>query len=475
MIRPVYAFSWQTGKRFVYFSAPMPMPMRSILISVMVAFMSSIILPLMAAETNQLATGVHPNIPEMIEADGRLRLSFGEEQMVLPGGLQPSLLCTASGALVVQAQVPVKPFPSKRIAYLSAMETRVSRDNGKTWTVIAPKPGENGLNMEGGAVQLRDGTILALDTYLTPAAKLDEGSGELFTSTNDWRTLDGPADVVFKLPGVDFYCSKDDGGHPHEAQRLHRRILELPGGNLLTTFYGWMKGDKTPSTYMPAMMKSRVMLARSNDRGKNWKLISTIAADPSVGTEGFGEPVLTRLGKGPHPGRLICLMRTGRELREAISDDEGMTWSDSRPLVFAGLDVYRTELWVDHFRNFKGSKGKLLDERNPDELRGAVVDPDLIELRSGLLVAAFGVRLPQKACWAHPEHSWNGNYLAFSTDHGETWSNVVRMTSGVLTTHYMAIEETLTNNKIFVAYDLGGWSKGMKRDVWGRFVEVSFK
>ena len=146
-----------------------------------------------------------------------------------------------------------------------------------------------------------------------------------------------------------------------------------------------------------------------------------------------------------------------------------------RPRVFAGLDIYRTELWVDHFRNFKGSKGKLLDENNPDDLRGAVVDPDLIELRGGLLVAAFGVRIPQKACWQHPEHPWNGNYLAFSSDHGQTWSNVVRMTSGVLTTHYMAVEETPTDNKIFVAYDLGGWSKGMPRDIWGRFVTVTVK
>jgi hypothetical protein len=47
------------------------------------------------------------------------------------------------------------------------------------------------------------------------------------------------------------------------------------------------------------------------------------------------------------------------------------------------------------------------------------------------------------------------------------------VTSGVLTTHYMAIEETLADNRIFVAYDLGGWSKGMNRDVFGRFVEVA--
>jgi hypothetical protein len=438
-------------------------------------------LPLVGAQTNQTAVArnpnepavMRPNIPEMIEADGRLRLSFGEERMVLPRGLQPSMLRTANGTLVVQAQVPEKPFPTSRMVYPSAMETRISRDDGETWTKISLKPGENGLNMEGGAIQLRDGMILALDTYITPGKSPDEGIGQLYTSTNDWRILEGPKDVIFDLPNVDFYCSKDDGGHPHDAQRLHRRILELPNGDLLATFYGCLKGDKTPSTYMPLMMKSRVMLVRSKDRGQHWRLISTVAADPSIGTEGFDEPVLVRLSKGPNIGRLICLMRTGRELREAMSDDEGATWSPHHPRVFANLDVYRTELWVDHFRNFKGSKGRLLDENNPDDLRGAVVDPDLIELRSGLLVAAFGVRIPQKACWAHPEHPWNGNYLAISQDHGQTWSNVVRMTSGVLTTHYMVIEETLTDGKLFVAYDLGGWSKGMNRDVYGRFVEIA--
>ena len=48
----------------------------------------------------------------------------------------------------------------------------------------------------------------------------------------------------------------------------------------------------------------------------------------------------------------------------------------------------------------------------------------------------------------------------------------MRVTSGVLTTHYMAIEETPTDNEIFVAYDLGGWSKGMRRDVFGRTAKI---
>ncbi|MGZ4986745.1 MAG: sialidase family protein, partial [Limisphaerales bacterium] len=269
------------------------------------------------------------------------------------------------------------------------------------------------------------------------------------------------------------YGSADDGGHPHNAMRLHRRILELPNGDLLTTIYGWLEGDNTPSQYQPKMKKTRVMLVRSSDKGRHWKFVSTVAADSTVGTEGYDEAVLARVSKGDSAGQLICQMRTGRELREATSDNEGVTWTAAVPRVFAGLDVYRTELWIDMFRGMKALGGRILDEKNPEDLRGAVVDPDLIELRSGLLVAAFGVRITQKDCWRNPHHPWNGNYLAVSSDHGKTWKNVIRMTSGVLTTHYMAIEESLTDNKIFVTYDLGGWGKGMKRGIWGRFVEVS--
>jgi hypothetical protein len=445
--------------------------MRSLPLYYLAVVLTILTLPLRAMETN--TPPWHLNVPEMLEADGHLRLDFGPEIMVLPRGLQPSLLCTTSGTLVVQAQIPEKSLPSNRQVYPSAMETRISRDEGKTWVVFPRPPGQNGINLEGGVLQLHDGTILALDTYVTPGAQADEGIGQLYTSTNDWQTLDGPQDVAFSLPRAK-YGTKDDGGRPYNAERLHRQIVELPNGDLLATIYGLFQGDNSSSTYMPTMKKSRVVLVRSSDRGQHWKMASTVAAEPGMGTEGLGEPALLRVSQGPHPGRLICLMRTGRELRETISDDEGATWSPTKPQVFAGLDVYRTELWVDRFRHFKVGN-KFLDENDLEDLRGAVVDPNLIELRSGVLVAAFGVRVPQKACWQHPDFPWNGNYLAFSLDHGETWSNVVRLTSGVLTTQYMAIAETPINNRIFVTYDLGAWSQGMYRDIWGRFVSVTAK
>src|SRR5262249_7538222 len=120
----------------------------------------------LSAQTNSISAK-RSNNPEMVEADGTLRLDFGDEILVLPRGLQPSLLRTASGALIVQAQIPEKPFPSSRMHYPSALETRISRDDGKTWLPLPLPPNDNGVNLEGSVTQLRDGTILALDTYIT--------------------------------------------------------------------------------------------------------------------------------------------------------------------------------------------------------------------------------------------------------------------------------------------------------------------
>src|SRR3954468_3476380 len=77
------------------------------------------------------------NFPSMVDADGRLQFEFDDEQMVLNGGLQPSMLCTASGDLIGQAQFPEKPVPTQRMHYASLLGTVVSRDRGKT---LVPNP-----------------------------------------------------------------------------------------------------------------------------------------------------------------------------------------------------------------------------------------------------------------------------------------------------------------------------------------------
>ena len=171
--------------------------------------------------------------------------------------------------------------------------------------------------------------------------------------------------------------------------RLHRRVIELPGGDLLTTIYGWLEGDNEPSGYTPTMRKTRVMLLRSTNRGSHWDLVSTIAVDPKVGTEGYDEPVLAASRNGPHAGRLICQMRTGRELRESHVRRRRPHLDARSAASLCDLDVYRTDLWAEMFRGFK--RNNQLIAETPNEYIGAVVDPDLLELRSGVLVAAFGV------------------------------------------------------------------------------------
>jgi hypothetical protein len=410
------------------------------------------------------------NKPEVLVSNKKIRCTFGDERMIMNDGLQPTMLSTRSGALVLQSQLSSKPHPQERIFYPYAVKTVVSRDAGKTWNEFPLKPNDNGVNIEGGIIQLRDGTILALETYVTPGATDNEGKGLLFYSNDDYKTLQGPVDITFNIPNGNFHGSTDDGGRPHAAMRLHRRILELPNGDLLTTIYGWMKGDDLPSGYEPRMRKTRVMLFRSKNKGRHWDYVSTIASG-DAGTEGFGEPVIVRVSKGPKKGRLICFMRTGQAMYESISEDGGNTWSEAKPRVFAGLDVYKTDEWAEMFKDVK-RKGQLIKD-NPVEYFGAVVDPDLIELRSGVLVAAFGVRIPARACWTNPKHPWNGNYLAFSTDYGDTWSHIIRMTSGVFTTHYMTIEETPRDNELFVAYDFGHWTCKEGRYTYGRPLTIS--
>jgi hypothetical protein len=398
-----------------------------------------------------------PNARLFIE-DSKIHTTVGKPVTVMEGGLQPFLFCTDQGTLIAQVQVPEKPYRDRdRMTFAWRLAFAVSRDGGRSWDPFVCRPGQDEVNSEGGMVQFADGTIFALDTYVTPSEKKGFGIGEVWTSSDDWRTVKGPKQVSFELPRIDFDASSDDGGHTHRAARLHRSIVEQPNGDLLTTMYAWFDEDKAPSAYMPTMMKTRALLLRSTDRGNTWKYQSTIAADSGVGTEGFTEPVLMRISSGELNGRLVCIMRTGRDLYEAHSDDDGSTWSIYTPVDFPGIDIRKTRDWEEMFAE--------IDDPAPHHypsLVGGFVDPDVIEMKNGLVVCAFGLRIPEKLCWANPAFPLNGNFLAFSKDQGSTWTHIVQITSGIMTTHYMAVREH-NPNELCVLYDLGAWGKPGRR------------
>lgn len=405
---------------------------------------------------------------KIIAADDRVKATLGEEVTMLEGGLQPFLLVTSQGTMVAQAQLPEKPYGTKPMVYAHLIATVVSRDGGVSWQRVTRKEGFDEVNIEGGAAQLSDGSIIALDTYVVAdPARPDHGIGEVAYSYDDWHTLEEPIPVSFELTNIDVASKKDDGGHDHQAARLHRSVLELPNGDLLTLMYTWFYGDNIPCSYTPSMHKCRTILYRSPDKGRSWRQVGCVVDGTDVGTEGYVEPVLVRLSRGPREGRLICMMRTGRDMMSAYSDDEGLTWSEPRVERFGDIDIHATASWAEQFREIAA---QTREERR--ELRGMYADPDLIELHNGVLVCVFGVRITEKMCWSDPSHPWNGNYVAFSFDQGETWSHVVQVTSGVMTTHYMAVRE-LEPNVLYIAYDLGAWGKPGRRAV-GRRVDLSF-
>jgi hypothetical protein len=360
-----------------------------------------------------------------------LKITVGPEQIIMRGGLQPEMFQSNKGTLVVH-----------RLGFIR------STDGGETWKTWTPTAAQGRGPAFVDAVQLKDGTILALD-FLAEGPK--EGGyffGKLWESHDEWQTLSGPTPAKFYLP--DAIGGYNDGGSPSPAIALHRTMIEMPGGELLATAYVWFKGDSTPSTYMPAMNKTRAVLLRSKDRARNWSLVSTIAVDPTVGEEGFGEPVLVRVSQGKHPGRFIVLMRTGRmnPAYQTESDDEGKTWTKPHPLPFHA------------------------------------VDPDLIEMKNGILVCGFGWRTKEAIEWAPekarqgqaspsseehrigPEH---GNYVAFSLDQGTTWTQVTQV-NHELTTCYVAVRE-VAPGKLILVYDKGWWGH-TDRAIAARFIDV---
>ena len=104
------------------------------------------------------------------------------------------------------------------------------------------------------------------------------------------------------------------------------------------------------------------------------------------------------------------------------------------------------------------------------DLIGQLADPDLIELYNGVLVCAFGFRIPGTMLSAH---SRAGNYLVFSFDQGLTWNSTIALTAGIQTTNYMTIRE-LSPGELYLVYDLGAWGYE-DRGTYGRRIKIEFK
>lgn len=368
-----------------------------------------------------------------------LKITVGPEHVILSKAIQPFMFQSRDGTLVVQGQAPAPhDFVAPKYVWGWYPGTVRSTDGGKTWTAWKPAEGQGlGPIFEGTAAEFKDHTIVILSRLAKTSEPAGSFVSDLWESHNDWQTLEGPLHARLDVP--DAVVGHGDNGKAAPGFTLHRTMLVMPNGDLLMTAYCWFKGDDTPSDYMPSMNKFRCILLRSKDRGRNWALVSTIAVDPTVGQEGFDEPVLVRLAHGPHQGRFIVVMRTGRfnPLYQTESDDEGRTWTKPHSLGFHG------------------------------------VSPDLVEMKSGILVAAFGWRTRQafvvaKDPTAHVD-SKLGFYLAFSQDQGATWTQLTQI-NNELSTSYAALCAT-KRGQLLLVYDKSWWGHP-DRALAARFIQV---
>jgi len=174
--------------------------------------------------------------------------------------------------------------------------------------------------------------------------------------------------------------------------------------------------------------KAHSIAIRSDDRGKTWDYLATIAFDgstepidyyakerpslPEFRIAGFEEPCLLK-----HPnGRIFCFIRTGTGYRNSlnnyniqtpvymsISDDGGLSWSNSDAVAPFG------------------------------------VLPDAVVLKNGIMVVGYG----------RP-----GNWLMFSKDEGKTWKPIFQFYNDLYPPdcgNYISMAE-IADNVLLVVY-----------------------
>jgi hypothetical protein len=341
-----------------------------------------------------------------------LTIDLGPEQVVAPGAGWPYLFQSTTGTTAVLGHVRWVPGQGNPIVFFNR-----SFDGRKSWEPWTPSAAHGaGPITEGVVVELPDGRIYVYDVYAYHVGG-ETFSGRRWLSRDGLRSLEPAEAVELRVPQIATSGQIDDRGEPVNRLYIRRSMLRLPSGDLLASAYGRFNWDTAKVEYLPSMNQSSSYLLRSTDEGRSWKLLSVIATSP-LGQEGAGEPVLVRVTQGPKAGRIICQMRVGREhaIWQAESDDDGRTWTAAHPLR-----------WT--YSRFGRSR----------ELVG--VDPDLTEMADGTLVMSYGHKI---------DYQDNGNFLAFSLDHGATWTAETRLSSS-MTVAYTGVRE-VTPGELFVVY-----------------------
>lgn len=203
----------------------------------------------------------------------------------------------------------------------NAQAVCISGDQGRTFDFCYDVNGfHNGCGEP--RITLSDGRIIGTSTFLKPPApgKSREFFAHRWIYDNGGRryTIEPWGSKVSSLPG-------DVLQFPGASRTWWNRInwfsdiVAVNDGSWISTISMRFEGDELETT----------VAVKSDDEGRTWKYISTIASPSDVpwAKEGFDEPCLINLGND----KLMCISRVGsgmdQPLARAISYDAGLTWS----------------------------------------------------------------------------------------------------------------------------------------------------
>lgn len=190
-----------------------------------------------------------------------------------------------------------------------------SDDNGQSWRIDGME-----FSYLSYPVEMKDGFIQMFYAFTGedgryPIRQGDSYIGTRYLSYDNALTWIGPEKIFIHIP---------------QARDWHfgRSFIELPDGRLINANYTQFEGDEKRH-YDNIGEGCRVVIVISEDKGKHWEYLSTVACDHLT------EPALLLLPSG----RLVCVMRTQsfKPMMQSFSDDLGKTWTEPEETGVVGV------------------------------------------------------------------------------------------------------------------------------------------
>ena len=264
---------------------------------------------------------------ERTRVSSQVRLTIGKRVVVRRAEVSagtfnwfPNIHRMGNGDLIADCQIAPDAGTNANVQHF--FMRMLSTDQGETWRELGPVA-------TGGRCKasLSDGAFLRLFFYV--ARDGDGWATRVVRSQDSGATATTEERATVYVPGM----REEAEGGGVAAMLFDRSMVEMANGDLLATMYGHLQGDQ----------KYRCILVRSTDRGRTWRFVSTIAYDPTVGSESFCEPAMIRTG----PASLLAVMRTGSAspMYQSRSTNAGETWSQPQVAADRGVcpDVAMTD------------------------------------------------------------------------------------------------------------------------------------